>query len=142
MNVDRGLYKALATAFLLFALLTFGSQPASFAYFVDEILPIRWIIDHAFRYLEDHPIRFAGTVKAILAEPSAPTGPCLRSRGYVAVIEDETGTIEAVICGEPSISVGQHVVIRGLLSVVNAYKTPPIIYVIRVVIEPPSQLPE
>ena len=113
----------------------------SSAYFVDEIQTIGWIVDHVF-YIHGHPVKFSGVVKSIDLEPPVPVRPCILAKSYVAVIEDSTGSIQAVICGEPPIVVGDHVVARAFIMVLNPPAHPPILFAHRVVFEPPAPQPE
>ena len=135
-------FKASAIVSLAIVLLgSAGRVDLLSAYFVDEIQTIGWIFDHVF-YIHGHPVKFTGEVKSIDLEPAVPVRPCVLAKSYVAVIEDSTGSIQAVICGEPTISVGDHVVARALIMVVNPYEHPPILFAHRVFFEPSLPRPE
>lgn len=135
-------FKVSAIASLIIVLFcSAGRVELSLAYFVDEIQTIGWIFDHVF-YIHGHQVKFSGEVKSIDLEPAVPVRPCVLVKSYVAVIEDSTGSIQAVICGEPTISVGDHVVARALIMVVNPYEHPPILFAHRVFFEPSLPRPE
>lgn len=95
--------------------------------FADEILPISKILANA-PSLANHLVTFRGLVVSL--EQLPPLGyrrfvseNCFMQNRYMAVIEDDTGSINAIICGMPldeqgSVTRGDYVVIRANLNIV------------------------
>lgn len=95
--------------------------------FGDEIVPIGKILANA-PSLANHLVTFRGLVVSL--EQLPPLGyrrflstNCFLQNRYMAVIEDDTGSINAIVCGMPldekgSIARGDHVVIRANINIV------------------------
>jgi hypothetical protein len=91
----------------------------------DEIVPIGKILANA-PSLADHLVTFRGLVVSLERLP--PLGyrqvlsqNCFMQNRYMAVIEDDTGSINAIVCGMPldekgRIARGDEVVIRAVLN--------------------------
>ena len=95
------------------------------ASFGDEIVPIGKILANAPSYA-DHLVTFRGFVVSLERIPGRPMlfQACFFHDRYKAVIEDETGSIDAIICGSPldekgSASRGDRVVIRSTINIIH-----------------------
>lgn len=96
--------------------------------FADEIVPISKILANA-PSLADHLVTFRGRVVSLERLP--PLGfrrflsaNCFMQNRYMALIEDDTGSINAIICELPldekgSVVTGDEVVIRANLNIVH-----------------------
>lgn len=113
------------TSFLAgLASLIFVLAPATVSV-ADEIVPIGKILANA-PSLADHLVTFRGRVVNLERVPPRGYGrseSCLYYDQYLTVIEDDTGSINAIVCGSPldehgSIARGDHVVIRANINIV------------------------
>jgi hypothetical protein len=96
--------------------------------FADEIVPIGTILANASSFA-DHLVTFRGLVVSLdrIAGPSLPLArgsACVRHHRYMAIIEDETGSIHAIVCGSPldekgSVAKGDRVVLRANINVIS-----------------------
>lgn len=96
--------------------------------FADEIVPIGKILANASSFA-DHLVTFRGLVVSLdrIAGPSPPPArgsACVLHDRYMATIEDETGSIHAIVCGSPldekgSVARGDRVVIRANINVIS-----------------------
>jgi hypothetical protein len=96
--------------------------------FGDEIVPIGKILANASSFA-DHLVTFRGLVVSLdrIAGPSHPPArgsACLLHDRYMAIIEDETGSIHAIVCGSPldekgSLARGDRVVLRANINVIS-----------------------
>lgn len=84
----------------------------------DEILSIGKIVTDA-PSLAQHLVTFRGTVTSLEQIPSIPLRGCLIPDRVRATIEDETGSIEVIFCRSPG-AMGDHLLIRALISVMNS----------------------
>lgn len=85
----------------------------------DEILPIGRILSAA-PSLAAHLVTFKGRIDSLEKVPSVPIKTCYMSSRYRALITDESGSIQAIICGrhlsateEPRL--GDVIVVRAVL---------------------------
>ena len=109
---------------ILTLILVLASVAVSFA---DEILPIGKILANA-PSLALHLVTFRGLVVSLEQLPPLGYRPflsknCFMQNRYMAVIEDDTGSINAIVCGMPldekgSVTIGDQVVIRANLNIV------------------------
>jgi hypothetical protein len=93
--------------------------------FGDEIVPIGKILANAASFA-DHLATFRGTVVNLDRLPGPPVllKNCWLRNRYKAVIEDETGSIDAIVCDWPldekgSVAQGDRVVIRANITVIH-----------------------
>ena len=93
--------------------------------FGDEIVPIGKVLANAASFA-DHLATFRGTVVSLERLPGRRMlfQNCLLNDRYKAVIEDETGSIDAIVCDWPldekgSIAQGDRVVIRANINVIH-----------------------
>jgi hypothetical protein len=91
----------------------------------DEILPIGKIVTEA-PSLAQHLVTFRGTVTSLEQIPSFPMRGCFLPDRFRATIEDETGSIEVLFCRAPG-AMGDHVLIRAVISVMNREGLPSMI---------------
>jgi len=103
-----------------------GGVSSSLGYFPDEIQTIGWIFDHVFT-IHGHVVTFEAVVKEIDVNAAVPGAPCLRGTGYGITLEDSTGSIQSILCGDPGVAVGDHVIATAIISVINQYTHPPVI---------------
>lgn len=99
-------------------LVSLGYPGASFG---DEIVPIGKILANPPLFAT-HLTTFRGIVMRLDALARIPTKSCYAQDRYHAVIEDDTGSIDAIVCGAPldelgPISLGSRVVLRALIHV-------------------------
>jgi hypothetical protein len=96
--------------------------------FAEEIVPINTILASAAS-LSQHLVTFQGTVKEIEALPPFPTPGCLSVDRYRVRIEDDTGAIDAIVCGSLNyptrISKDENVRVRAVISVLAGNTLPP-----------------
>jgi len=95
--------------------------------FGDEIVPIGKILADPPSFA-NRLTTFRGLVVSLdrIAGPSPPPArgsACVLHDRYMAIIEDETGSIHAIVCGSPldekgSVARGDHVVIRANIDVI------------------------
>ena len=90
----------------------------------DEIVPIGKILANAPSFA-NHLVTFRGLVVSLDRLPGPPrlSENCFLRDRYVAVIEDDTGIIDAIVCGFPldekgNVARGDHVVIRANINIV------------------------
>ena len=87
----------------------------------DEILPIETILEHANSYAA-HLVTFRGRIESFETDAPLPMKGCLRATRYLAVVTDESGSIQTLLCGKHIdesgvLRVGDHVVVRAVLEV-------------------------
>ena len=115
------------TAFLA-AILSLSIPSLSTA---DELVPIGTILDNATS-ISLHVVAFQGTVKELEPVPPFPTPGCVSYHRYKVVVQDETGSIYAILCGDPvdstgNIVEGDHVRIWAVIEVLSSESVRPAI---------------
>ena len=106
-------------AFLI-ALLSLSIPSVSTA---DELVPIGTIVNNAGS-LSLHLVTFQGTVKELESSLAFPTRGCLSFYRSKVVVEDQTGSIDAMMCGDPvdsagNIVEGDHVLISAVIDLLS-----------------------
>jgi len=95
----------------------------------DEIVPIGKILANTSSFA-DHLVTFRGLVVSLdrIAGPSPRGGRALTTcpfhNRYLATVEDETGSIHAIVCGSPldeqgGVARGDRVVLRANINVIS-----------------------
>jgi hypothetical protein len=97
----------------------------------DELVSIGAIASNATS-LALHLVTFQGTIKELEPIPPFPTPGCVSYDRYKAVVEDETGSIDAIVCGAPvdsngEIVKGDRVLISAVISVLNSDAAKPLV---------------
>lgn len=87
----------------------------------DEIIPIRRILDNA-PSLAAHLVTFKGRIETFAKAPPGPFKACYMSTRYRALMTDDSGSIEAILCGkhiddQGELRIGDIVVVRAVLEV-------------------------
>jgi hypothetical protein len=87
----------------------------------DEIIPIRRILDNA-PSLAAHLVTFKGRIETFAKAPPGPFKACYMATRYRALMTDDSGSIEAILCGkhiddQGELRIGDIVVVRAVLEV-------------------------
>lgn len=87
----------------------------------DEIIPIRRILDNA-PSLAAHLVTFKGRIERFDKAPPGPFKACYMATRYRALLTDDSGSIEAILCGkhiddQGELRIGDIVVVRAVLEV-------------------------
>ncbi len=87
----------------------------------DEIIPIRRILDNA-QSLAAHLVTFKGRIETFDKAPPGPFKACYMATRYRALMTDDSGSIEAILCGkhiddQGELRIGDIVVVRAVLEV-------------------------
>ena len=109
------------TRYLILIAAIFFSVIFSTNGWADEIIPIRRILDNA-PSLAAHLVTFKGRIETFAKAPPGPFKACYMSTRYRALMTDDSGSIEAILCGkhiddQGELRVGDIVVVRAVLEV-------------------------